>query len=60
MDESFLNESRGTSILIGTIVPIVFATVFVFGRLYSRLIILGNWGADDSWILGSWVCSLHS
>jgi hypothetical protein len=55
MDPEFLAQSRRTETLIGSLLPPVIATIFVFFRFYSRAFIKKNWGFDDTWILISWV-----
>ncbi|CZR67374.1 related to integral membrane protein [Phialocephala subalpina] len=52
------NPSRVPQILAGTIIPILLASVFVVGRLYTRYIITKNWGNDDTLITIAWISSL--
>ncbi|PVH68748.1 hypothetical protein DL98DRAFT_474508 [Cadophora sp. DSE1049] len=54
----YIRESRVSQILAGSIAPAVIASIFVLARLYSRLIIIKSFGADDYWIGISWVASL--
>jgi len=48
-------QSQVPQMLIGIITPALIASIVVLARLYSRAIIMKNWGYDDSWILFSWV-----
>lgn len=50
--------SRAPQILAGNIIPEAFATIFFFGRVYARLVLLGSWGIDDTVLSISWVSSL--
>jgi hypothetical protein len=54
------SESRVLGILIGTIVPTIFSTIFVLARLYTHSIITKNWGWDDTLITVSWVLDATS
>ncbi|KAH8650634.1 hypothetical protein BGZ60DRAFT_534287 [Tricladium varicosporioides] len=54
-DVAYLTESRSPEIIAGSLVPFLLASIFVFGRFYSRILILKTWGADDWWILVSWI-----
>jgi hypothetical protein len=51
----FISQSRIPGMIVGSTVPAVIASIFVLARFYSRVIIMKNWGHDDSWILFSWV-----
>jgi hypothetical protein len=53
-------EPRAPQILIRSILPPVFTSIFVLARFYSRAYLLRNWGYDDTWILISWVFSSAS
>lgn len=49
-------ESRGTEILVGTVIPSILATTVVVARLYPRAVLPRSWGSDDTWVSISWVC----
>ncbi|KAF2500687.1 hypothetical protein BU16DRAFT_535249 [Lophium mytilinum] len=51
-------QSRAVAILVGNIVPQVFATLFSLARVYSRAYILRTWAIDDWLIVFSWFCGL--
>ncbi|KAH6662307.1 hypothetical protein B0J14DRAFT_687130 [Halenospora varia] len=55
LDPAFLAQSRSLQIIAGSLLPFLLASIFVLGRFYSRAIILKTWGADDWWILLSWI-----
>ncbi|KAI1205392.1 uncharacterized protein F4807DRAFT_283931 [Annulohypoxylon truncatum] len=46
--------SEVPDILTGIIIPIVFASLVVIGRLYSRIILKNQWW-DDAFILFAWI-----
>ncbi|KAI1392783.1 uncharacterized protein F4822DRAFT_441595 [Hypoxylon trugodes] len=49
--------SEVPDILTGIIIPIVFASLVVIGRLYSRLILKNQWW-DDAFILVAWLFAI--
>jgi len=51
----FLAQNHVPEILFWTLFTSIFSSIFVLGRFYSRAVILKTWGADDWWILISWV-----
>ncbi|TVY17205.1 hypothetical protein LARI1_G005173, partial [Lachnellula arida] len=55
---AYAAATRVPSILAGSIIPFLVATVFVIARLYSRGIVTRNWGHDDTWITISWILAL--
>lgn len=57
MDPTAVNTgSRRGTVLAGTVTVTTIGAVFVFARIFTRLIILRNFGRDDSLIILAWVC----
>ncbi|KAI2472516.1 hypothetical protein F4781DRAFT_341405 [Annulohypoxylon bovei var. microspora] len=61
MAQKTLLELTGPSevpdVLTGIIIPLVFASVVVSGRLYSRLLLKNQWW-DDAFILFAWIFAI--
>ncbi|THW99246.1 hypothetical protein D6D13_10254 [Aureobasidium pullulans] len=51
-------ETRAPYILLGNILPFLLATIFYFGRVYSRALILRTFGWDDWLLTVGWLAAL--
>ncbi|TVY92729.1 hypothetical protein LAWI1_G004021 [Lachnellula willkommii] len=50
--------SRAPQILVGNIIPQIFASLFVIARMITKIRITRAWGADDTVLVIAWLCSL--
>ncbi|KAI5211007.1 hypothetical protein E4T38_01720, partial [Aureobasidium subglaciale] len=50
--------TRASYILLGNILPFLLATIFYFGRVYSRALILRTFGWDDWLLTAGWAAAL--
>lgn len=53
----FAEENKGPEIIIITSAMTALASIFVIGRIYSRMISIGKLGVDDYIVIGSIVGS---
>jgi hypothetical protein len=51
-------SSEVPGLLAGILVPEIVCSFIILGRIYSRGILIKNWGWDDTLIILAWICSL--